>query len=62
MVAVNPSSRVAAATGLVTVQVRFGVFGTSSGSTSGYPFAVGVRPNSSEENSHPAGDFAEPST
>ena len=41
---------------------RLGVFGTSTGNTIGYPFNVGVRPNSSDENSQPAGDFADPST
>ena len=51
-----------AVTGFVTIQVRLGVFGTSTGNTIGYPFDVGVRPNSSDENSQPAGDFADPST
>jgi hypothetical protein len=51
-----------AATGFVTVQVRLGVFGTSTGNTIGYPFNAGVRPNSSDENSRPAGDLADPST
>jgi secondary thiamine-phosphate synthase enzyme len=50
------------ATGFVTIHVRLGVFGTSTGNTIGYPFNVGVRPNSSDENSQPAGDFADPST
>src|ERR1700681_209449 len=62
VVAVKPSICAPAATGFVTVQVRLGVFGTSSGNTIGYPFNVGVRPNSSDENSQPAGDFADPST
>ena len=50
------------ATGFVTVQVRLGVFGTSTGNTIGYPSNVGVRPNSSYEKSQPAGDLADPST
>src|ERR1700732_2448783 len=62
VVAVKPSICAPAATGFVTVQVRLGVFGTSSGNTIGYPFNVGVRPNSSDEKSQPAGDFADPST
>src|ERR1700738_1153585 len=62
VVAVKPSICVPAATGFVTVQVRLGVPGTSTGTTSGYPFQYGVRPNSSDENSQPAGDFADPST
>jgi hypothetical protein len=62
VVAVKPSICAPAATGLVTVQVRLGVPRTSTGNTSGYPFQYGVRPNSSEENSQPCGDFADPST
>src|SRR5258708_1961167 len=62
VVAMKPSTCAPAATGFVTVQVRFGVFGTSTGNTIGYPFNVGVRPNSSDENSQPARDFADPST
>jgi len=62
VVAVKPSTCVPAATGFVTVQVRLGVFGTSNGNTIGYPFSVVVRPNSSDENSQPTGDFADPST
>jgi hypothetical protein len=62
VVAVKPSICVPPATGLVTVQVRLGVSGTSSGSTSGYPPIAGVRPDVSEENSHPAGTFTDPST
>jgi hypothetical protein len=49
-------------TGFVTVHVRLGVFGTSIGNTSGYPFHAGVRPEFSDENSQPAGDFTDPST
>jgi hypothetical protein len=37
---------------------RSGVFGTSNGNTIGYPFNVGVRPNSSDANSQPVGDFS----
>src|SRR5580704_7973941 len=48
VVAVKPSVCVPPATGLVTVQVRLGVSGTSSGSTSGYPPIAGVRPDVSE--------------
>src|SRR6266404_5654039 len=62
VVAVKPSTCAPAATGFVTIQVRLGVFGTSTGTTIGHPFNVGVRPNSSDENSQPAGDFADPST
>src|SRR5438552_297619 len=62
VVAVKPSICAPAATCFVTVQVRLGVPGTSTGNTSGYPFQYGVRPNSSDENSQPAGDFADPST
>src|SRR5258706_16060920 len=62
VVAVKPSICAPAATGFVTVQVRLGVPGTSTGNTSGYPFQYGVRPNSSDENSQPSGDFADPST
>src|ERR1700733_8078697 len=62
VVAVKPSVCVPPASGFVTVHVRLGVLGTSSGNTTGYPFHVGVRPNSSDENSQPAGDFADPST
>ena len=62
VVALKPSICAPAATDLVTAQVRLGVPGTSTGNTSGYPFQDGVRPNSSNENSQPAGDFADPST
>src|SRR6516164_3753770 len=62
VVAVKPSICVPGATGFVTVQVRLGVPGTSTGNTSGYPFQYGVRPNSSSEDSQPAGDFTDPST
>jgi len=62
VVAVKPSICAPAATGFVTVQVRLGVPGTSTGNTRGYPFQYGVRPNCSDENSQPAGDFAYPST
>src|ERR1700686_4111383 len=61
VVAVKPSICAPAATGFVTVQVRLGVFGMSTGKTSGYPPSAGVRPDSSDENSHPAGTFADPS-
>ena len=47
---------------LVTVQVRLGVLGMSTGNTTGYPSRNGVRPNCSDENTQSAGDFAEPST
>src|ERR1700735_549740 len=59
VVAVKPSICTPPVTGFVTVQVMFGVFGTPSGNTSGYPPIAGVRPDSSDENSHPAGTFAE---
>jgi hypothetical protein len=62
VVAVKPSICAPAATGFVTVQVRLGVPGTSTGNTSGYPFQYWVRPNYSDENSQPAGDFTDPST
>ena len=62
VVAVKPSTCVPPTTGFVTVQVRLGVLGTSTGNTSGYPFQAGVRPEFSDENSQPAGDFTDPST
>src|SRR5262249_14323174 len=62
VVAVKPSICAPAATGFVTVQVKLAVPGTSTGNPSGYPFQGGVRPTSSDENSQPAGDFADPST
>src|ERR1019366_525469 len=62
VVAMKPSICAPAATGFVTAQVRLGVFGTSTGNTTGYPFHMGVLPEFSDENSQPAGDFTDPST
>src|SRR5580700_2609999 len=62
VVAAKPSICAPPASGFVTVQVRLGVFGISTGNTTGYPSKLGVRPNCSDENSQPSGDFAEPST
>ena len=62
VIAVKPSICAPAATGFVTVQVRLGVPGTSTGNTIGYPFQYGVRPNSSDVNSQFAGDFTDPFT
>jgi hypothetical protein len=58
----KPSICAPPATGFVTVQVSLGVFAMSTGNTTGYPSKNRVRPNCSDENSQPAGDFADPST